>query len=200
MHVRCILLGLGMISLSAGAFAQDSVVADEASDHTLALEIPAAFGVVYHGTIDTTETPDLTKWATEKLAPVVVAWYPKIVEMLPSDGFAAPQSFTITFTSDSRCRGDRRHARPLRSRMVPQQPRRRSDQCHSPRTSPCRAAVPLGPTQPRRPATARLAHRGHSRLHPLVPLRAAIPVAPRSPPPAWPPPTTTAATASAPTS
>lgn len=102
MHVRCILLGLGMISLSAGTFAQDSVVADEASDHTLALEIPAADGVVYRGTIDTTETPDLTKWATEKLAPVVVAWYPKIVEMLPSDGFAAPQSFTITFTSDYR--------------------------------------------------------------------------------------------------
>jgi hypothetical protein len=62
--------------------------------------MPGADGVVYRATIDTTETPDLTGWANEKLAPVVVAWYPKIVALLPSDGFDAPESFTIVFTSE----------------------------------------------------------------------------------------------------
>src|SRR4051812_3150796 len=41
----------------------------------------------YQFTIDTSETPDLTEWADTKLAPVVKEWYPKLVEMLPSEGF-----------------------------------------------------------------------------------------------------------------
>jgi hypothetical protein len=51
----------------------------------------------YQFTIDTSETPDLTEWADTKLAPVVKEWYPKLVEMLPSDGFTAPATFSITF-------------------------------------------------------------------------------------------------------
>lgn len=54
----------------------------------------------YQATIDTTETPDLTEWAEKELAPVVAEWYPKIVKMLPSDGFEAPRQFSITFRKD----------------------------------------------------------------------------------------------------
>ncbi len=54
----------------------------------------------YHFTIDTSETPDLTDWADKKLAPVVEQWYPKLVAMLPSEGFEAPAEFSIQFRQD----------------------------------------------------------------------------------------------------
>jgi hypothetical protein len=54
----------------------------------------------YQVTIDTTETPDLTEWADKELAPVVKEWYPKIVAMLPSEGYEAPTKFSITFNKD----------------------------------------------------------------------------------------------------
>ncbi|HTV43092.1 MAG TPA: GH92 family glycosyl hydrolase [Candidatus Sulfotelmatobacter sp.] len=46
--------------------------------------------------IDTSAAPELTDWAQHKLAPVLATWYPKIVAMLPSDGFTAPAAYTIT--------------------------------------------------------------------------------------------------------
>src|SRR5262245_6935002 len=52
--------------------------------------------------IDTSEAPDLTDWTAKDLAPVIEAWYPKIVKMLPSEGFAAPRSFRITFSATDR--------------------------------------------------------------------------------------------------
>lgn len=45
-------------------------------------------------------SPEMTKWAHEKLEPVCREWYPKIVEMLPSDGYRAPKTFTIVFRDD----------------------------------------------------------------------------------------------------
>ena len=51
-------------------------------------------------TIETTETPDLTEWAHRDLLPVVQKWYPQIVAMLPSEGFTAPRTFSITFTHE----------------------------------------------------------------------------------------------------
>jgi hypothetical protein len=65
------------------------------------LEIVEAEGG-YRLTIDTTETPDLTDWARTDLAPVVREWYPKIVAMLPSDGFEAPRAVTISISSAMR--------------------------------------------------------------------------------------------------
>ncbi|HTV63037.1 MAG TPA: GH92 family glycosyl hydrolase, partial [Verrucomicrobiae bacterium] len=47
-------------------------------------------------TVDTSIAPDLTDWVQHKLAPVLAGWYPKIVALLPSDGFTAPTSYTIT--------------------------------------------------------------------------------------------------------
>lgn len=49
----------------------------------------------YEISIDFSRAPDLTDWATNKLAPVLAEWYPKIVAMLPSDGYAAPARFTV---------------------------------------------------------------------------------------------------------
>jgi Peptidase of plants and bacteria len=47
-------------------------------------------------TIDTTGAPELKNWAQNNLAPVMADWYPKIVAMLPSDGYEAPSHFSIT--------------------------------------------------------------------------------------------------------
>jgi hypothetical protein len=65
-------------------------------------EIVEADGGAYQITIDTTETPDLTQWAHEELAPVVKQWYPKLVQMLPSEGYEAPRRVTVTFSADMR--------------------------------------------------------------------------------------------------
>ena len=54
----------------------------------------------YQITLDTSETPDLTDWAHQSLAPVVQEWYPKIVELLPSNGFEAPKRVDIKFRKD----------------------------------------------------------------------------------------------------
>jgi hypothetical protein len=56
----------------------------------------------YRITIDTSETPDLTEWAHKELAPVLQAWYPKIVKMLPSKGYQAPTRMSITFSPNMR--------------------------------------------------------------------------------------------------
>lgn len=53
-------------------------------------------------TFDTSEVPELKEWVETKLKPVCVEWYPKIVEMLPSEGYAAPTKFSITFRRDMR--------------------------------------------------------------------------------------------------
>ncbi len=57
-------------------------------------------GGKYQIVIDTTETPDLADWATKELAPVVKEWYPKLVNMLPSEGYEAPTRVSITFSAD----------------------------------------------------------------------------------------------------
>jgi hypothetical protein len=53
----------------------------------------------YQITIDTTETPDLTEWAQKDLAPVARDWYPKLVKMLPSEGYEAPKRVSVTFSA-----------------------------------------------------------------------------------------------------
>ena len=56
----------------------------------------------YRISIDTSETPDLTEWAHKELAPVLQKWYPKIVKMLPSEGYQAPERFSVTFSPNMR--------------------------------------------------------------------------------------------------
>jgi hypothetical protein len=49
----------------------------------------------YEITFDTSRALDLTEWASNTLAPVLLDWYPKIVAYLPSEGFEAPARFTV---------------------------------------------------------------------------------------------------------
>ena len=56
-----------------------------------------AAGGKYEITIDTSAAPDLTEWADQQLAPVLREWYPKIVRMLPSEGYEAPNHVAIVF-------------------------------------------------------------------------------------------------------
>jgi hypothetical protein len=46
-------------------------------------------------TIDTSGATDLKEWAETKLAPVLAEWFPKIVAMLPSEGYTPPTSFSV---------------------------------------------------------------------------------------------------------
>lgn len=65
-------------------------------------ETVEADGGVYRITIDTSETPDLTDWAHKDLAPVVKEWYPRLVKLLPSEGYEAPKQATIVFSAGMR--------------------------------------------------------------------------------------------------
>ena len=65
-------------------------------------EIVEADGGTCRITIETTETPDLTEWAHKELAPVVQKWYPKLVKMLPSEGYEAPKRISIEFSANMR--------------------------------------------------------------------------------------------------
>jgi hypothetical protein len=46
--------------------------------------------------INTAGAPELKDWAEKDLAPVLAAWYPKIVALLPSEGYTAPDHFSVT--------------------------------------------------------------------------------------------------------
>ena len=50
--------------------------------------------------LNTTKAPQLTEWCEKELMPVVEKWYPKLVEMLPSDGYRAPDQVSFEFRTD----------------------------------------------------------------------------------------------------
>lgn len=50
--------------------------------------------------IDATEAADLAEWSEKELAPVVREWYPKIVAMLPSDGYKAATKVRLGYRND----------------------------------------------------------------------------------------------------
>ncbi len=54
----------------------------------------------YEISIDTIDTPDLRPWVESHLAPAVKEWYPKLVAMLPSEGYDAPEKVSIKFSKD----------------------------------------------------------------------------------------------------
>ena len=59
-----------------------------------------AAGGMYHFTINSTLAPDLTEWADTELRPVVQEWYPKLVALLPSEGFKPLTNVTLRFLED----------------------------------------------------------------------------------------------------
>ncbi|MDB6005789.1 MAG: Peptidase of plants and bacteria, partial [Prosthecobacter sp.] len=46
--------------------------------------------------VDTNDAPDLKEWGN-KAGTLCVEWFPKIAELLPSDGFTAPKEVTLYF-------------------------------------------------------------------------------------------------------
>jgi hypothetical protein len=89
-------------------FSEIDVVDGKEHPPALAAVAPAVppFSVMvqdkYEITFDTSEVPELKEWVETKLKPVCVEWYPKIVGMLPSEGYAAPTKFSITFRREMR--------------------------------------------------------------------------------------------------
>lgn len=50
--------------------------------------------------LDVTAAGDLKGWSEEELIPVIQEWYPKIVEMLPSEGFQAASQVRLRYRTD----------------------------------------------------------------------------------------------------
>ncbi len=50
--------------------------------------------------IDSTKAPALTGWSEKELIPVIEEWYPKLVAMLPSDGYRAPDLVHFEYRDD----------------------------------------------------------------------------------------------------
>jgi hypothetical protein len=55
-------------------------------------------GGKYKALIDTSETPELTEWSRKELGPMLREWYPRLVKMLPSEGYEVPRKFSIVFS------------------------------------------------------------------------------------------------------
>lgn len=67
------------------------LAAEAAAAGTHTVEI----GDRYTITIDTSDAPELSAWARDELAPVIAEWYPKIISLLPSEGYDAPERVEI---------------------------------------------------------------------------------------------------------
>lgn len=59
----------------------------------------------YSFTIDLTQAQELEEWTAAELKPVIQEWYPKIVTMLPSDGFEAPKQVRFRYLRDAEMKG-----------------------------------------------------------------------------------------------
>jgi len=83
-----VLLGLGMPARAeVKAVVQNKDNAEPGPECREVLEVA---GGAYRISLDTCETPDLAEWSKTTLAPVICEWYPRLVKLLPSDGFEAP--------------------------------------------------------------------------------------------------------------
>ena len=94
-------LQAALFTLPMLALAQTAPATPPAAPATPAPQIVrtvAIPGGPYRFTVETTEAPDLTDWADKELIPVLQKWYPQIVQMLPSPGYTAPQTFSVIFT------------------------------------------------------------------------------------------------------
>ena len=52
---------------------------------------------------DTTGAPELDAWTRQNVVPLVRRWYPKLVEMFPSEGWKASRRVWFRFTNESDC-------------------------------------------------------------------------------------------------
>jgi len=59
----------------------------------------------YDFIIDTTAAPELAQWSEDVLKPIIQQWYPKIVAMLPSENFVAPQTVRLRYLPGEKMEG-----------------------------------------------------------------------------------------------
>lgn len=50
--------------------------------------------------VDASEAPQYADWVEKELKPVIIAWYPKLVDLLPGKGYQAPTTVTFQFRND----------------------------------------------------------------------------------------------------
>jgi len=50
--------------------------------------------------VDSTEAPELTGWSEKELIPVIQEWYPRLIELLPSNGYRAPNIVSFEYKHD----------------------------------------------------------------------------------------------------
>jgi hypothetical protein len=81
--------------VEAGAEAPTSVTPPE----TVTVKFQTDDGK-FRFSLEATEAPDLLEWAEKELKPVVLEWYPKIVALLPSEGFEAREDVVLRFRND----------------------------------------------------------------------------------------------------
>ncbi len=58
-----------------------------------------------HFTIDVTQALELEQWSETELKPVIIEWYPRIVAMLPSEGFEAAHDVRFQYLRDAEMPG-----------------------------------------------------------------------------------------------
>ena len=80
--------------------AKDTQLAFVRSDETRKLYRFSAENNTYRFVIDYTAAPELEAWSKQKLAPVVIEWYPKLVSLLPSEGFRPLRDIRIRLKDD----------------------------------------------------------------------------------------------------
>lgn len=56
-------------------------------------------------TVDVTNALDLRDWTERELRPVILTWYPKIVDMFPSDGFVAARQVKFRYLDGNTMKG-----------------------------------------------------------------------------------------------
>ncbi|MCB1131998.1 MAG: hypothetical protein KDN05_12770 [Verrucomicrobiae bacterium] len=54
----------------------------------------------YRFVVDATKAPELLEWVEKELMPDVEEWYPKMVAMMPSKGYGAPDTVRMEFKDD----------------------------------------------------------------------------------------------------
>ncbi|MFN7878008.1 MAG: basic secretory protein-like protein [Pirellula sp.] len=59
----------------------------------------------YQYVVDVTAAPAMLSWTKTDLKPVIQEWYPKIVELLPSDNFLAPNKVVFRYQPNSKMNG-----------------------------------------------------------------------------------------------
>ncbi len=59
----------------------------------------------YQYVVDVTAAPAMSSWTKTELKPIIQEWYPKIVELLPSDNFSAPSKVVFRYQPDSKMKG-----------------------------------------------------------------------------------------------